>query len=114
MQRIPKVLIGNVQLGITPATFYTVPSNTITTISAWTFNNTTASPRTATVNLVPSGGSPWASNQLATAIVIPASGAPPTILGGAIGQHLAAGGSIQAFADGAGAISVFISGYESS
>lgn len=113
MNRTPKVLVGNVQLTVGASTYYTAPANTTTTISAFTLNNTSGVPRTATVHLVPSGGTASAANQIATAIVIPASGAMPTILAGAIGQHLATGGSIQMFADANGAVSVYASGYES-
>lgn len=111
MQRLPKRLVSGSQLTTSAATYYTVPANTITTISACTLTNTTAGAVTATVHLVPSGGSATASNMILSARVI-AAGESYNV-GSAIGQSMAAGGLLQALAGSATSITLVASGYES-
>ena len=110
--RTPKVVIGNLQLTTTLTdTSYTVPANTVLTISAATLNNTTATPRTATINVIPNGGSAGATTQIATTLAVPAAGAAPTIVAGLVGQHIEAGGKLQAIADAGSAVTILVSGY---
>lgn len=110
--RTPVVVLGNLQLTATAAdSSYTVPANSILTISSATLNNTTGTPRTATVHVIPSGSSATASNQVATTITVAAAGATPVVLACLIGQHLAAGSKLQMLADAATAVTPLVSGY---
>lgn len=111
MQRLPKRLVDGSQLTASAATYYTVPANTITTISACTLTNTTAGAVTATLYLVPSGGSAGVANCILSARVI--SAGESFNVGSAIGQSMAAGGTLQAVAGSATSITLVASGYES-
>lgn len=111
MQRLPKRLVNGSQLTTSSATYYTVPANTITTISACTLTNTTSGAVTATVYLVPSGGSAGVANCILSARVI-AAGESYNV-GSAIGQSMADGGTLQALAGSATSITLVASGYES-
>lgn len=110
MQRLPKRLINGSQLTIAAAVYYTAPVNTVATISAMSITNTTGTARTVTVHLVPSGGGATASNTVCSARVV--SPGETFNVFGAIGQSLAAGGTIQALADAATALTIVASGYE--
>ena len=110
MQRLPSRLVDGSQLTTSAATYYTTPANTITTISACTLTNTTAGAVTATMHLVPSGGTATASNMILSARTI-AAGESYNV-GPAIGQTLAAGGFLQALAGSATSITLVASGYE--
>ncbi|MEY4345873.1 MAG: hypothetical protein RL032_1705 [Pseudomonadota bacterium] len=110
MQRLPKRLVDGSQLTTSAATYYTAPSNTLTTISACTLTNTTAGAVTATVYLVPSGGSATTSNVILSARTLAAG--ESFNVGSAIGQTLAAGGTLQALAGSATSIALVASGYE--
>ena len=109
MQRLPSRLVDGSQLTAAAAIYYTAPANTITTIAACTLTNTTAGAVTATMHLVPSAGTPTASNMILSARVI-AAGESYNV-GSAIGQTLAAGGTIQALAGAAASIALVASGY---
>lgn len=109
MQRLPTRLIDGSQLTTSAATYYTTPANTITTIAACTLTNTTVGAVTATVHLVPNGGTATASNMILSARVIAAG--ESFNVGSAIGQSLAAGGTIQALASTGASISLVASGY---
>lgn len=109
MQRLPARLVDGSQLTAVAATYYTAPANTITTIAACTLTNTTAGAVTATMHLVPSGGSATVSNMILSARTI-AAGESYNV-GSAIGQTLAAGGTIQALAGAATSITLVASGY---
>lgn len=111
MQRLPKRLVDGSQLTTGAATYYTTPTNTLTTISACTLTNTTAGAVTATVHLVPSGGSATASNCILSARNLAAG--ETFNVGSAIGQTLAAGGTLQALASAGTSIALVASGYES-
>ena len=112
MQRLPKRLISGSQLTVAAAVYYTTPVNTVTTISAMSVTNTTGTARTVTVHLVPSGGSADATNVVCSARTV--SPGETFNVFGAIGQTLAAGGTIQALADAATALALVASGYEQS
>lgn len=109
-QRLPKQLIAGAQLTASAASYYTVPANTITTISACSLTNSTATARTVTVYLVPNGGSAGVTNIILSARTI-APGEAYNV-SSAIGQSIPAGASIQAFADSATAVTIVASGYE--
>lgn len=104
--RVP-VTILLAQIG-TSATNYTVPANSTLTISAATLNNSTATARTATVNVTPSGGSALA---VVSALTVPVAGSAPTTVAGLVGQTLGAGGLIAATADANSAVTFWLSGY---
>jgi hypothetical protein len=110
MQRLPKRLVDGSQLTTSAATYYTTPANTLTTISACTLTNTSAGAVTATVYLVPSGGSATTSNVILSARTLAAG--ESFNVGSAIGQTLAAGGTLQALAGTATAVALVASGYE--
>jgi hypothetical protein len=112
MQNKPATLVTDIQVAATDTTYYTVPANTRTTITSALVNNTTATPRTLTVNIIPNGGSLGASNEVVTDLVIPAAGAAPTQLTALIGQTMLAAGQVSMIADAATALTVLISGYE--
>jgi hypothetical protein len=109
-QRLPKQLCAGVQLGVAAAVLYTVPANTLTTISAATLTNSTGSARTATLYLVPSGGTPGAANMILSARTI--SPGESYNVAQAIGQTIPAGATLQALADAAAAVTLVASGYE--
>lgn len=109
-QRLPKQLCPGTQLAAAAGIFYTVPPNTITTISAATLTNSTAIARTATMHLVPAGGAPGPANMILAARTI--SPGESYNVAQAIGQTIPAGATIQALADAAAAVSLVASGYE--
>lgn len=110
MQRLPKRLVNGSQLTTSAATYYTAPANTLTTISASSVTNTTATAQAVTVYLVPSGGTAGVTNCVCSARVV-APGETYNI-SGAIAQTLASGGTIQALSDAATALTLVVSGYE--
>lgn len=110
MQRLPKRLVDGSQLTTSAATYYTAPANTITTISACTLTNTTAGAITATLYLVPSGGTAGVANCILSARTI--SAGESYNVASAIGQTLAAGGLLQGLAGSATSITLVASGYE--
>ena len=110
MQRLPKRLVDGSQLTAAAATYYTTPANTLATISAMTLTNTTAGAVTATVYLVPSGGSAGVTNCILSGRTLAAG--ESFNVGSAIGQTLAAGGTLQALAGSATSITLVASGYE--
>lgn len=109
-QRLPKQLVNGVALAAAAAVLYTVPANTICTISAATLTNSTATARNVTMHLVPAGGAPSAANMILSARVI--SPGESYNVAQAVGQTIPAGATIQALADAAGAVNLVASGYE--
>lgn len=110
MQRLPKRLVDGSQLGIAAATYYTAGANVLCTISACTLTNTTAGAVSATLYLVPTGGTAGVANCILSARVLAAG--ESFNVGSAIGQTLAAGGTIQGLAGSATSITLVASGYE--
>ena len=110
MQRLPKRLVDGSQLTAVAATYYTTPLNTLTTIAACTLTNTTAGAVTVTLHLVPGAGAASASNCILSARTL-AAGESYNV-GSAIGQTLAAGGTLQGLAGTAACITLVASGYE--
>lgn len=109
-QRLPKQLCPGAQLAATAAVLYTVPANTLTTISAATLTNSTATARAVTMYLVPAAGTAGPANMILSARVI-APGESYNVAQ-AIGQTIPAGATIQAMADAAAAVTLVASGYE--
>ena len=109
-QRLPKQLCAGAQLTASAAPYYTVPANTITTISACSLTNSTATARTVTMHLVPNGGAASASNMILSARTV-APGETYNV-SSAIGQTIPSGASIHALSDVAAAVTLIASGYE--
>lgn len=109
MQRLPKRLVDGQQLTASAATYYTAPANSLATISAASVTNTTATPQTVTVYLVPAAGTAGVGNVVCSGRIV-ASGETFNV-SGCIGQTLAAGGMIQALSDAATALTLVASGY---
>lgn len=110
--RSPKSAISNKLLTTSAGdTEYTVPANSVFTVSACTLNNTTGTARTVTINVIPSGDTASADNQVATALPVAASGAAPTTVPGLVGHHIEGGGKINFVADAGAAVSCLLSGY---
>ena len=109
MAVIPKRLVAGSQLTAVAATYYTATAVT-TRIDACALTNTTAGAVTATVHLVPSGGTATVSNCVMSAKSL-AAGETVTVAG-AIGQWLAAGGTLQALASAGASITLVSSGVE--
>lgn len=110
MQRIPKRLINGAQLTTGAVVYYTAPVSTTATISAMSVTNTTGTARTLTVHLVPAAGAADVTNEVCSARVV--SPGETFNVFGAIGQSLAAGGTIQALSDAGAALTIVASGYE--
>lgn len=110
MQQFAKRLVDGSQLTTSAATYYTAPANTSTIIRQATLTNTSGTAQTATVHLVPSGGSATASNMILSARSIAPGESYPVY--SAQGQVLAGGGTIQALASAGSAISLVASGVE--
>lgn len=109
MQRLPKRLVDGQQLTATAAIYYTAPANSLVTISAASVTNTTATPQSLTVYLVPASGAPGVGNVVCSGRIV----APGETFNvpGCIGQTLAAGGTLQALSDAAAALTLVASGY---
>lgn len=104
-----KRLVSGSQLTTSAATYYTA-TNVRAQIQAMTLTNTSGGAVTATVHLVPSGGSASASNCILSAKSLAAGESYKVIE--AIGQTLESGGTIQALASSATSITLVASGIE--
>lgn len=105
----PKRLVSGSLLTTSAATYYTA-TGVKTRIDACALTNTSGGAVTATMHLVPSGGSAAASNRILSARSI-AAGAT-LVVPGAIGQWLEDGGTLQALAGTGAAVSLVASGVE--
>lgn len=110
MATLPKRLVNGSQLTTGALAYYTAPANTKARVDALVLTNTTVGAITATLHLVPSGGSATAANTVLSAQSI-AAGAS-LVVPGAIGQWIEAGGSLQALASAGASISLVASGVE--
>lgn len=110
MSITPKRLVPGSQLTASAATYYTA-TGVKARIDSIALTNTTGGAVTATLHLVPSGGAADATNCVLSARSLAAGETyvPP----GAIGQWLAAGGTIQALASAVTSITLVASGVES-
>ena len=109
MQRLPARIVNGAQLTVIVTIYFTSPANTLTTISACSVTNTTATARTLTMHLVPNAGTADATNVICSARVV-AAGETYNVAG-AIGQTIPAGGTLQALSDAAAALTLVASGY---
>lgn len=99
MQRFPRK-ITTAQLTTSAAVYYTCPANITTTISALTLCNTsTSAATTATVHLVPNGGTAGATNMILNARILGPN--ESYVVGPAIALDLSPGDTIQALASAA-------------
>ena len=101
--------ITPVQLTISAATIYTVPSTTTTTIKQILISNVTASDATFTLYLVKTGGTAGATNQIYGGVKAPAN----TTIHLDWTQVMTTGDFISAFASTNSAVNITISGIES-
>lgn len=99
--RTPLVMIPGTSLTTALDTSYTVPANSVATVTAVTVNNTTASARTVTLQI---GG-----RDICTDMSVPAKSS--ATIPGAVAHHLTSGQSITAKCDAASAVNLFVSGY---
>lgn len=109
-QVVTPVKLGQAAMPTTVGVLYTVPALTRTFVKDIDICNTTANSINATVYLVPSGGTPGASNALISGITI-----YPPALGGIFqwtgSQILNAGDTIQTLGSAAG-LTINVSGGE--
>ena len=91
------------------ATYYTA-TNLKARIDALALTNTTGGAITATVYLVPSGGSAGVTNCILSAVSIAANST--LVVPGALGQWIESGGTIQALASANTSITIVASGVE--
>lgn len=100
MSATDKVLIESQDCPTVATSLYTAPASTRTKIDRFTATNTTGSPITLTVHLIPPLGSVAATNMIVSAKSI-AAGSDEAITSPA-GHTLAAGGAVSVLASGAG------------
>lgn len=109
MATIPKRLVSGSQLTTVAATYYAA-TNVRARIDALVLTNTSGGAVSATVYLVPSGGSAGVSNCILSNRSLNAN--ESYVVPGAIGQWIEAGGSIQALAGSNATITLVASGVE--
>jgi len=103
-------LVEGAQLTTSPATYYTAPVGTKTRIDAMTLTNTSAAAVTVTLHLAPAGGTAGDGNVILKAKSIEPGGSYS--VREALGHWLEAGGTIQALASAATAVTLVASGVE--
>jgi hypothetical protein len=106
----PEKIIPGSQLTGSAATYYTAPANTRTIITSMSLCNTTATARTVTIYLIPSGGSASDSNTIVKNCLVPAY--DTRVVYEAQRQVIKTAGFIQALADSASAVTLQASGVE--
>lgn len=105
----PRTLIQGTQLPAAVAILYTAPDSTRAKIIIMTVTNTTGTARTVTVHLVAPGDVASADNKIISAKTV----APgQDLILASCAQVLESGGTIQAFASAAAALSLMASGAE--
>ena len=110
MSTLNRRIIAGSQLTASAATYYTAPTNTRCVIKRLSLTNTTAGAVTATIYLVPSGGSAGATNTLTSARTLAAGETWDCV--SAEGHVLEAGGTVQALASAITSITIIGSGVE--
>ena len=103
-------LVEGSQLTASAATYYTTPPNTKARIDALTLTNTSAAAASVALHLVPAGGTAGDGNVILKAKAIEAGGSYS--VREALGHWLEAGGTIQALASVATAVTLVASGVE--
>lgn len=109
MSSVLKEIYAN-QLAATNTTLYTVPANRTLLITRATLLNTTGTDRTVDLHLVTSGGSASVANQILDAKTCESNMTEPYLIPGLERQILEGGGTIQASASAASAVTLVISG----
>ena len=111
MANITNVLLtpGTV-LTTSPVVYYTSPVATSTLLKKLTISNTTATPATAQIYLVPSAGSPVAANNILPTTTVGALSTLEVYV--AENQMIPTGGTLQASAGTAAALTIFASGIQ--
>lgn len=110
MATTPKRLVSGSQIAASATTYYTAATGTKARIDSLALTNTTGTGRTVTLYLVPSGGTAGVTNCVLSAYTVAAGETyvPP----GIIGQWLESGGTLQAVASAATAVTLVASGVE--
>lgn len=103
-------LIGPSELASSTGVFYTTPSSTVTIVKEFLFANKTASARTVTLRLVPSGESESNIHDIFSSININAN----ETLSFACSIVLNTGDKIASFASADSAVNIVANGYEES
>jgi len=98
--------VDGVQIAATATTYYTA-TNKQSRIDACSLCNTTVSAVTVTIYIVPSGGTAGASNTVLSAYSVAAG--ETYVVTGAIGQWIEDGGTLQALASSATAVTLLLS-----
>ena len=112
-----KRLAGPTQLGTTSVTYYTVPSSTTTIVKQIIVTNTSASAKTVTVRLVPSGDSEGAtpnSLDIISAMTLSANETMAFNCSMVMVYTGGAGDQIKALASAGGSVNISIFGIEES
>lgn len=110
MTALAKKLFTPVQLASSVAAYYTSPASTTTVIKKLVFTNTDSTAHTVTVYLVTSGDAAANSNTLVKAV--PVAPGDTYECFESEGMVLAAGDSLQAFADAGTAVTIQASGVQ--
>lgn len=100
---------GSAQLSATMQAYYSTQPDSVTIITAASFNNPSSRSAEVSVHIVPPGGGASAANQVITRLRVPAESEPvlaPTL----VAQVMPAGYTLYMGANIAGAVSPFISG----
>lgn len=101
-------IIPATQLPNAVAVLYTSPLATTTRLEKVTYQNTSGAAHTVTLYLVPTGASPGTANVITNTQAV---GAKQTLNDVNVpGHYLNAGDSIQAFADTAAVVNIFVGG----
>lgn len=109
MATTPKAFFDPALLTTGAVTYYTVPSSTVAIIKHLSLHNTSASPVQVTVNLVESGGTAGASNQVYKRTL---AALESTQVFPAVNATLESGATIQALAATGSVVAIFASGNE--
>lgn len=93
------------QLTTAAVAYYTAPTNVkVSRVLLVVATNTTATNRTITVHIVPSGGTASATNMVLDGVIVPAHTALP--LYEVLNQFVPPGGTLQALSDAGTAVSI--------
>lgn len=105
-------ILASAQVAFGEATVYTVPAQSAAKISTAVLCNTTGSPVTLSVSLVPSGGTAGAANRVVSAYLLAANDS--MTIPELVGSFLGAGAFISVNASSGAAVACTITGVVSS
>lgn len=103
---INRVNLYQGQPGTSNATLYTVPASTSVKLASIVVCNTTTSPATVTLDVVPSGGTAGVTHRICSALTV--SGSATTVIDSSV--YLSAGDFIAGLQGTASALTVTVSG----